>query len=398
MRVVTVAGDPELEARLVEQLKLSRDAELVLRCMDRVEVLGAIRGGTLDAVVIVGDPVWFDAQCARDAAAAGIRLVALAPDPLAAERMRRLGAAALVADASLDDILEAARGAVATGVALPEEPAPRGSLCAIWGPKGSPGRSTIAFELAHVLAALEPDTLLVDADTYGGDLMQMAGVDDGLGNIVWGSRLAAKSELDSRALARELRRTSAGGPVLMPGIPRSDLWPEVSAYGWSELLKGVRSAFRFVVCDVGFSLEEGPNAYPEDGEGRNRLSRSTLEAADHVVAVVRADPVGIKNFVWAFESLKELVDATDVLVVANRVRADEAREVSDLVKRYAGKRPTALIPDDPTRFSDALARAEAVTTRKAGSPIAAPMEALAAAVGGSIPSRGFLARLGGRGR
>ena len=57
MRVVTVAGDPEREARLVGQLELSRDAELVLRCMDRVEVLGAIRGGTLDAVVIVGDPV-----------------------------------------------------------------------------------------------------------------------------------------------------------------------------------------------------------------------------------------------------------------------------------------------------------------------------------------------------
>ena len=396
MRVVTVAGDPEREAALAARLEQRSDVELVLRCVDRVEALGALRGGSLDAVIVVGDPVWFDEQCGDEAAAHDTMLVALAPDPLTAERMRRLGAALLEFDATERDVIEACRSEVVTVRRPPEDVGARGSLVALWGPKGAPGRSTIGVELATELAMLEPRTLLIDADTNGGDLMQIMGVLDEMSTIVWAARLAAKGELADAALNGGLRRIGQRGPLLLPGIPRSDLWPEISDHGWKQLLLQVRQAFRFVVCDVAFSLEAEPSQFPDGGEGRNRLARATLRAADHVVAVVRADPVGIKNFLWAYEQLKELVDEESILVVANRVRSGDEREVSDVVKRYVRKRPVALVPDEPGRFADALADGRSVRAARPGSEVAAAIRTIASALGGSSPRRGFLTRLGGR--
>jgi Mrp family chromosome partitioning ATPase len=41
-------------------------------------------------------------------------------------------------------------------------------VAAVWGPKGGPGRTTIAVNLAFEAAATGGEVLLVDADTYGG--------------------------------------------------------------------------------------------------------------------------------------------------------------------------------------------------------------------------------------
>ena len=41
-------------------------------------------------------------------------------------------------------------------------------LAAVWRPKGGPGRTTVAVNLAFEAAAASGEVLLVDADTYGG--------------------------------------------------------------------------------------------------------------------------------------------------------------------------------------------------------------------------------------
>ena len=111
LRIVTLAGAPEAEALLAGGLDAQQNLDLVLRCVDRVEMLATIRGGSLDAIVSVGAPPWLDRQSAHEAADGGIKLIGLSDDPLETERLGLMGATLLPADASPSRIAEACRDA-----------------------------------------------------------------------------------------------------------------------------------------------------------------------------------------------------------------------------------------------------------------------------------------------
>jgi MinD-like ATPase involved in chromosome partitioning or flagellar assembly len=399
LRVVTLAGDPDREAGLASELDGRRDVELVLRCVDRVELLGALRSGAVDAIVSVGAPTWFEKQEAFEASQAGIVVVGVVRDPLDADRLAELGAGLLPTEASVQEIIDRCRSS---------EPLPtpvqagyhsngdRGRLVAVWGPKGAPGRTRVSIELAAELAVAESSTLLIDGDPYGGDVVQMLGIVEELPSVLWAARLAARGQLDNIRLAADLRRAGPRGPVVLPGIPRAELWPDVSEFGWRALLEVATSSFRYAVCDVGFCIETAASPYPGSGEGRNRMAVETLRAADAVVAVCRADPVGLKNFVWTFEHLRELVDDDCIRIVANRVRRSEEGQVGDVLRKHVGRRPVAYIPDIPSQIHRALLLGRSL--REAGLSLggAGSIESLAASLGGRLPSRGLLARLSGR--
>jgi hypothetical protein len=271
---------------------------------------------------------------------------------------------------------------------------PSGDLVVVWGPKGAPGRSRIAIELGYELAATEPETLLVDADPYGGDILQLQGILDELPTVVWASRMAAKDELSLDVLKSELRRVSKRGPMLLPGIPRADLWAEVSDFGWEALLSLARDSFRFTVCDLGFCLEPDV-AHFGDGEGRNGMTRVAVGRADHVIAVCRGDVVGVKNFIWSFAQLADLTDVDDALVVVNRSVRSQEQEIGKLLRRYIGKRPLAYIPDHPVASTKAVRSGVSIGGLEPGGEGSAGIKLLAEAVGGRVKSRGLLARAAG---
>jgi MinD-like ATPase involved in chromosome partitioning or flagellar assembly len=399
LRIVTLAGDSEQEAALAGSLNSSSDVELVLRCVDRVELLAAIRSGGLDAIVSVGAPVWFDRQEADEAERAGIRVVGAVNWPPDADRLASLGASLIPLDAGVDDIIERCRSTeLSPRRPLPSSQlsVPTGRLIAVWGPKGAPGRTTIAIELAAELALTDGSTLLIDGDPYGGDVLQLLGVAEELPTIVWAARMAAKDELDAARLALDLRRAGRAGPILLPGLPRAELWADISEYGWRQLLTVVRAAFRRTVCDTGFCLEPDVATHAGGTAGRNRMARETVRDADHVVAVCKADPVGVKNFLWSFEELRDLVEDDSIVVVANRVRAGDEKEVGELIKRYAGKRPVAYVPDRPQDVARAVMSGIPVRAGSHGAHISSAVRGLAAALGGNVPPKGVLTKLSAR--
>ena len=399
LRIVTLSGDPEHEAMLAGLLDQRHDVELVLRCVDRVELLGAIRGGGLDAIVSVGAPQWLDRQSADEASAAGIRIVAVVGDAEDGERVAALGADLVAPHAPIEQILQRCeRGVQSPAAPLPStQPSrPVGKLIAVWGPKGAPGRSRIALELAAELSVDEHSTMLIDADPYGGDLLQMLGVVEELPTIVWAARMAAKEELDAARLALDLRRAGRSGPVFLPGLARAELWPEVADFGWRQLLKVAQASFRFTVCDTGFCLEPDASPYPGNGEGRNRLTRSTLREAQQVVAVCRGDPIGLKTFLWAFDDMQAVIGDTDVVIVANRAPQPDQREIGDILRKHLGRRPIAYIPECPNDVARAVREGRAVRELKPGSDMTLAIRAAASVMGARLRSTGFLSKLAGR--
>lgn len=393
MRVVTVAGDVDVETRFATEMAARSDVEVAFRCVERVELLAAIRGAAPDLVVVAGLPAWLDRQTCDEAVAARVPMVALAQEDDAADALARLGVLVLPADADAERVL-AVRS---SRDALPEAPAalarslgPRGRLIAVWGPKGAPGRTTIAVEIAAELASNEPRTVIVDADTYGGDVAQLLGLVEELPSVVWAAQAAA-AQGDPERVVGALRRAGKAGPAVVPGIARSDLWRDVREYAWRRLVAMLREEFAHVVVDGGFCIEDHVA-----GEDRNAVARDALRTADCVVAVCRCDPVGLKSFLWSYPNLAGLVDTDRIFVVANRVPPGEESAVSELLRRHAGKRPVAYVGDEPSLFKAAVAKGVAARELAPSAPVVRSVRAAVGAVGGRPRPAGLFAKLAGR--
>lgn len=393
LRVATVVGDIELEDQVVSDLSVDRQIEVFMRCVDRAELLAVIRARAVDGVAIVGCPSWVDRQCIDEAISGSLTVVGVPRDPLEAEALRALGVG-LVAEGPVGDALRAAISRERKDPSFGNSAESKGRIVAVWGPKGSPGRTTVAVELAYAFAGSQPSTLLVDADPYGGDVRQILGILEDVPTIVWAARLAAQHELSAEELLSSVRRTGQG-PVVLPGLTRAELWTEVSDYGWRQALDAFRYAAETSILDVGFCFEESVGMRSANDEGRNRITRTSLASADRVIAVLRADAVGIKHFLWAWEDVKTLVDLERVVLVANRVVPAHQRDVEDLVHRYTGKRPI-LLPFAPADTAEAMSLGRSVAECRPSGAFTRKIEELAAVLGAQVRPRGFLTLLGGR--
>lgn len=284
----------------------------------------------------------------------------------------------------------------------------RSALVVVWGPKGAPGRTTVAVNLAFEALPFAGETLLVDADTYGGSVSQTLGFLEDHPGLAWAARLASRGELDSPKLWQATRRAGPAGPRVLSGLPRADLWTEVRPGTWESLLNLFRLSFHLTVVDVGFCLEEDEELlYDHVRFRRNAVSRLALQRADQVVAVARADPVGLHDFVRGYQQLRELgVDPSRVRVVVNQVRGglfggDAPAQIRAALARYLGLEPLVFVPYDRAAVDAALMLGKALREVRPGTAVQQAMAALAAAVVGAPkagPQRRRRLRRGGRRR
>ncbi len=358
----TVACDPTLEADVAARLSASTSFDLVLRCVDRSEVLALVRASHVDCLLMTGAPEWVDVQVATEARDKKIRFLALIASVEGVDRMTVLGATALAPSSSIDEIRQWCIAAPEVPKRTPVE-GRDGALIAVWGPKGAPGRSSIALALSLEMARTDDSTILADLDLYGGDLLQMAMISEELPGLLWASRLAAKDEIDEAILFSELRRISPHGPVLLPGITRAELWPDVSPFGWSRLQSTLLGSFNNVVCDIGFCLEPSETF---DRTGRNELARAVLSSASVAVACCRGDSIGVKRFLIAWEELTEVAPQAQIEVVVNRL-TESPREVADLIQAATGHIPIALIPEGAKDLGKRLRGLNATPSRAGAS-------------------------------
>jgi hypothetical protein len=184
LRLVTAGGGAAWESALVQACQAGQvAAQVVHRCYDLGDLLAVAAAGQAEAAVVAADTRWLDRDALTRLAAAGLGVVGVtaANDEAAERRLRQLGLLHVAADADPPEALvEQARAALADEPGDADEPpapdqAPtppdsdaRRILAAVWGPKGAPGRTTVAVNLAFEAVATGGQVLLVDADTYGG--------------------------------------------------------------------------------------------------------------------------------------------------------------------------------------------------------------------------------------
>lgn len=381
------------------------------RCADLTELLAAAEAGLGRIAVVSVDLDLLDRESVDVLHRSGVTVVGVGDPtrPWLADRLRAYGVDVLAdaphdeagagdlvlgALAALDTHAPGSRPTVTPDGAGPERTAvaPRdvdGAVVAVWGPTGAPGRTTVAVNLAAELAASSGTTLLVDADTYGGSVAQVVGLLDEAPGLAAAARAAGQGTLDLHQLAR-LAPVLAPDLRVLSGVSRADRWPELPASSLDVVWSVARGLARWTVVDCGFCLESDEVlTFDTRAPQRNGATISALEAADVVVVVGAADPVGIQRLVRGLGELTDLGLGSTRVVVVNRVRASVAgarpgEAVAGALARYAGVTDTHLVPDDRPALDSTLLDARTLREAVPGSPARRALAAVAARVDATV--------------
>jgi MinD-like ATPase involved in chromosome partitioning or flagellar assembly len=418
--VLVAVHAPDEEAAAVTVLGAQPRVTVARRCAELTELLAAAEAGAGTAAVVSGDLPGLDREAVARLRGAGLRVVAIEDPATPVERLAGLGCDVVVAGGDAENLVAAVRGD-APEIAEPAPPAPHdfgarpGTLVAVWGPAGSPGRTTIAIELAAALAGVgaaaprrsgllrrsrsapplhgSGTVLLADADTYASSVTSRLGLLDDAPGLAAAARAAGQGVLDVVTLAGH-------SPVVLPGvrvltgITRASRWPELPASSLEVVFERCRELASWTVVDCGPVLEADELLmYDTRAPQRNGATLSALQAADIVVVVGGADPVGLQRLVRGLEDLRDAavpVPAARVVVV-NRVRASAVgrraeSQVRDALARYGGVDDVHLVPDDPAGLDAALLAGRVLAECAPGSPARAAFLGLADRVRELVPA------------
>ena len=433
--VRTAVSDAVWEADLVAATeRAALGVSVVRRCVDLADLLATAATGQARAVVLSADLRRLDREALSRLANDLVVVIGLAPpeDPAAEQRLHQLGIAhVLPANATAErvsaTIIDAVRAAgsqqgepVAWGdprFVAPEQPPAEqalageagpgdfglddlglehvqahhcgtGQLIAVWGPQGAPGRTTVAVTLASELAVLGNATLLIDADVYGGVIAQLLGLLDESPGLAAAARLAGSGGLDLAACT-QLARTVAPQLAVLTGIARPDHWLELRPSSLEVVLERAKEMAVFTVVDCGFCLERDEElSFDTAAPRRNGATLAVLQAADVVLVVGSADPVGLQRLIRGLSELREAVPGVVPVVVVNRLRSsaipgDAAAQIRAALARYAGIERLVLVPQDTAGVDAAVATGRTLQEAAPSSPARAALVALAAELAGA---------------
>ncbi|MCC3267958.1 chromosome partitioning protein [Arthrobacter gengyunqii] len=437
--VVTVGSGV---GNLVQDLeRLHGPVTVVRRCAEMPELIAACQSGIARAAIVADDAGEVTAALAERLAASGVALLVLAdeegvlrrldalnivhaprgsaPEVLsdlvsdAVDRMKTGPVSASTADpaAALDGWAMEADGGFRrlgeAGGAPGERPAVQrvsgrgaengsetgsggsrtdGSVIAVWGPAGAPGRTMLAVNFAAEAAAAGKTVLLIDADTYGSSVAAHLGLLDESAGVAQACRLADQGLLDTDSLLRSTLSVSIKGErlLVLTGITRSDRWIELRPTALGLVVEQARKAADLIIIDCGFSLEADEElSFDTMAPRRNGATLRALELADTVFAVGSADSVGVPRLVRALGELESAVPGSAPKVVLNKVRSSSVgrspeRQLRDAWERFGPGTPvTAFLPAEFATVDAALLAGSALLETAPASPLRHAIAALA---------------------
>jgi MinD-like ATPase involved in chromosome partitioning or flagellar assembly len=400
-RVLLAAGGAGWESLLLPLLTApGSPAALARRCVDVPDLVAAAAAGQGTVAAVASDLAGLDADAVDRLVDAGVAVLAVAATASSAHRLHELGvdtvldAGEVAADPSVLLALAAEIGAGARRQPVdigPPAPRPttgdtspdRGRLVAVWGATGAPGRSTVALGLAAAAAAAGTETVLVDADVYGGATAQMLAVLDEVSGVLAAARAASTGSLDRAGLEQAVRQVAPRLRVLT-GLPRADRWTALRPAALRGVLARARQVADLVVVDCGFCLEQDEElSYDTAAPRRNGATVTALEEADLLVVVGSADPHGLARLARARHDLREAVPTARVRLVVNRVRGGlgwSRDDVSRTLLQTIGEVPLAYLPLDQAAVDTCWVRGQTLLEGAPQSGLTRALGELAAAV------------------
>jgi MinD-like ATPase involved in chromosome partitioning or flagellar assembly len=366
--VLVAAEGHEWEPEALAAIGSAGDLVTLRRCLDLTDLLAVAASGTAQ-VAVVAATAGLDRDLVERLAAHQVATIAVVPAPGTpgaqddeAARLHGLGVTAVLDAGRLaSQLTDRLRAAIGGRAQLPGELADdagaedarvstssRGRVVAVWGPTGAPGRTTVAVGLAAALATTGRSTLLVDADPYGGAVAQHLGMLDESSGL-----LAAARHANSGTLTADRVRAGARGVTehldVLTGLPRPDRWTEVRARNLTEVVDRAAEASDVVVTDAGFGADVASATSVPSPRSRDALVTAVLRAADEVVVVGAAEPVGLTRLARLLVDCRQVLDGGPAHVVVNRMRPGlgwRESEIADMVARVAVQAQVHFVPFD----------------------------------------------------
>jgi MinD-like ATPase involved in chromosome partitioning or flagellar assembly len=358
--------------------------EIVARSPSGAELASLIDALRPDAAIVAAESRYLTDRLLAICDSSGTRMVALAADEVGRRHANVLGLFETVdAACAWPDIELVLEGVRPVGPS-PARRGDHGTVIAVWGPAGAPGRTTLAIGIAAELAALGHAVVLADVDTHGASIAPALGMLDEAPGFAAACRLAGNEALDHAELERIAQRydSASGGFQVLTGIGRPSRWPELSAERVAASIRACRTWADFTVLDTSSSLEHDEEISSDlTAPRRNGATVTAVHEADAVVAVGSADPVGLSRFLRAHVDLVETAATTDITVVMNRVRASAIGmnpngQVIQTLSRFGGIDSPVLVPHDQAALDGAVLSGRTLVDSAPRSPARAAIRGL----------------------
>jgi len=358
MRVALAVPSPH-DSRLAGEA-VRHGHEIVMRADGGDELVDSLDATRPDLVVLWANPHYLSYGALTECDARGVRVLAAVSTDEERRYATGIGLYDLVDGEAEWPVFEE----LVLGASSPPavQAAPRGTVVAVWGPAGSPGRTTIAIGIAAEIAAAGFTVALCDVDTHSAAVAPALGLMDEAPGFAAACRLAAAGSLDRRELERIGQRHGAdlGGFWVLTGIGQPNRWPELSGERVRATIEECRRWVDYVVLDTGFSLENDEEISSDlFAPRRNAATLTALREADHIVSVAASDPIGLSRFLRSHGDLADIAVTDRITVVANKVRGsaiglNPAGQVAQTLARFGGIESPVLVPWDQSGCDAAI--------------------------------------------
>jgi MinD-like ATPase involved in chromosome partitioning or flagellar assembly len=366
LRVALGLGDQELEQRLRPAFDAADDTLVVAQCLAADQLLQAVESGQVDAVVVAWSLHRLNDPLLEQLDRSGLPIALLVPDPDNQRWRGRRGPVMAVGSdaASIRQALHAARRGerfvsrgrprpapqpvVLNELDSPDDPAP--GIIVVAGGAGSPGRTTVAINLAAALGAAAP-TVLLDADLCAPAVAAFLDRDPSRNLCTLAHAVREDPRAWAPALSDELQPLSSCSPLalVLCGPPKREMRASIAPAFLERLVAELANQYRYVVVDV------GPDWSGTDIAASNH--RAMLAAAQQLLLVSGSDLIGLWHARTALDQLHRQmgIDPQNVQLVLNRHDARFHHERAE-VAWHLGASVAAVIPFDHAAAQRAIAQ------------------------------------------